>query len=676
VDLNEFVSKMDSPRETPSGISARCRSHDDTVSSLSINAGDHGGIVVKCHAGCTIEELLAAYGMTIADVMGQPYVQATYPYVDKANRLLWTVQRWANPKTFRVDPFLPPPSERVLFQVPAIEYARHMSETLFIVEGEKDALRLADLNIPATCNVGGAGKWLPHYSETLAGLNLVIVADNDAPGRAHAREVALAVKPFAKTVTMMCSPYGKDLSDLLDAGYTVDALQLLPDEEGMGAFVAASVKTRKVEWAWAKRFPLGKVSIIEGDPGDGKSVLTVDLVARWSSGSPMPDGSDGVGPVNVVMISAEDDMEDTIVPRLRRAGANLENVLLIAWGSRPDIPFDIAENLPELRRQILARNAKIVIVDPLSAFMPEKADTHNDASTRRALQPLKVLASQTGAAIVCVRHLTKGSAGGKAMYRGGGSIAFIGAARAAYLVAPSHTNPDVKVLACVKNNLARKPSSLTYTVEIAEDEQPFLVWGEALAQTAQELLDGPTKEDEDNDNDELRGKRRARQEERVFLVELLDANGPLSWVDVVAAGKEEGYSQMTLVRARSEVMSIESYKHTEDGVTRTLWRRKPNFLDGQSTTESEPAPPTLSLSHSGKPQTGAPGSEQVNKLSKLPDAALLPDGTTEDLRDSQLDELPLLCDQCGSTEAHRFGKPWWVVRCLPHNPRTYGSGPL
>jgi hypothetical protein len=301
---------MDNAHEAPSGVSARCRSHDDRVSSLSINQGDHGGIVVKCHAGCKIEDVLAAYGMDLSDVMGLPHITARYPYVDISNRLLWTVERWANPKTFKVDPYLPPPSERVLFQVPAIEYARHMSETLFIVEGEKDALRLADLNIPATTNVGGAGagKWLPQYSESLAGINLVIVADNDAPGRAHAREVARSVKPFAKSVTLMCSPYGKDLTDLLDAGYSIDALQLLPDEDGMGAFVASSVKTRKVEWAWAKRFPMGKVSIIEGDPGDGKSVLTVDLVARWSSGTPMPDGEPGVGPVQVVMISAEDDM--------------------------------------------------------------------------------------------------------------------------------------------------------------------------------------------------------------------------------------------------------------------------------------------------------------------------------------------------------------------------------
>jgi len=663
---------MDSPHETPSGISARCRSHDDKVSSLSINQGDHGGIVVKCHAGCKTVDLLAAYGMTLADVMGEPYIQATYPYVDVANRLLWTVERWANPKTFRVNPYLPLPAERVLFQVPAIEYARHMSETLFIVEGEKDALRLADLQIPATCNVGGAGKWLPHYSETLAGLNLVIVADNDAPGRAHAREVALSVKPLAKTVTMMCSPYGKDISDLLDAGYTVDALQLLPDEDGMGAFVAASVKTRKVEWAWAKRFPLGKVSIIEGDPGDGKSVLTVDLVARWSSGSPMPDGEPGVGPVSVIMISAEDDMEDTIVPRLRRAGANLDNVLLIAWGSRPDLPFDLSENMPELRRQVLARSAKIIVVDPLSAFMPEKTDTHNDASTRRALQPLKVLAGQTGAAVVCVRHLTKGSAGGKAMYRGGGSIAFIGAARAAYLVAPSHGDPDVKVLACVKNNLARKPASLTYRVEIADDEQPFLAWGAALEQTAQELLDGPAKESEDDDNDELRGKRRARQEERAFLADLLK-DEPMSWIDIVAAGKEEGFSAATLVRARSEVMSIESFKETEDEVTRTLWRRKPNFLDGQSTTESKPSDPTFSLSHFSEPRSATSESEKVRKLAAVPDAELLPDGTTAGDRDVQLDALPMVCAICGdAASASKYYEPWWVVRCPLHSPLVYG----
>ena len=664
MEFAEFVSRLVDPQRHQSGVASRCPGHDDRVRSLMSNPGEYGGIVVKCHAGCNTSDIVAAMHLSMADLMGKPYVVDTYDYTDKTGaNVLYKVERWANPKTFRCVPHLPPPAERVLFQWPAIEWARQHGRTIFVVEGEKDVLTLAGHGFPATTNVTGAGAWLPHYSEVLAGLNVIVVADNDETGRRHARTVAASLKDFAASVSVMHSPYGKDVTDLIDAGYTVDRLMNLPDVEGTPIYTASGVTSRRVSWAWQDYFPMGKVSIIEGDPGDGKSVLTIDLAARWSTGAPMPGQSVGLPPAVVILVSAEDDMEDTIKPRLERAGANLDRVKLVPHGVTPDRAFDFGTDLPGLMKAVHDLGAKVVVFDPLSAFMSEKTDTHNDASVRRALQPLKAMATLTGAAVLVVRHLNKGGTG-KAIYRGGGSIGFIGAARAAYLVAEHPEEPGTKLFACVKNNLAAKPPTLTYKIEVVEGD-PFLVWGEPLDLGAQAILDGPEKRKPAEDDDELTSRRKARQYEREFLLDVV-ADGPLTWAEIVDAGKQAGFAARTLERARADAGLL---KITGAAGQRTTRWGRPLVV-----TDSEPTSPITPLR---QPPESRSATQMAGGMAEWVGGSdsLLPDGTTEDDRDEQLDALPLVCSICRSTEAvSRFGKPWWVVRCVDHNPRTYGEG--
>lgn len=664
MEFEDWTSRLVDPQQHQSGVASRCPGHDDRVRSLMSNLGDHGGIVVKCHAGCKTEDIVTAMALSMADLMGRPYVVDTYDYTDKSGaQVLFKVQRWANPKTFRCVPGLPPPAERVLFTWPAIEWAREHGRTLFVVEGERDVLTLAGAGVPATTNVGGAGAWLPHYNEVLAGLNVIVVADNDEPGRRHARSVAFSLKGFAATVSVMHSPYGKDVTDLLDAGYTVDRLMNLPDEEGTSVYTAASVTTRKVAWAWHQYFPLGKLSIIEGDPGDGKSVLTVDLAARWSTGAPMPGALVGLPPTTVILVSAEDDMDDTIVPRLRRAGANLERVKLVPHGPTPDKPFDFARDLAGLAKVVADLDAKVVVFDPLSAFMGEQTDTHNDASVRRALQPLKAMATLTGAAVLVVRHLTKGSAGGKALYRGGGSIGFIGAARAAYLVADLVDDPGTKAFACVKNNLAPKPPTLTYKIEAVDDE-PYVVWGEALDMGAQAILDGPERKKSPEQDDELSSRRMARQARVDFLLDVV-AGGPLTWAEICAFAKAAGFNSVHMLEnARAEAGLLKIYG--TDGARTVQWGRP------ISTTESNPASPVPPFP---VPTASRSAMEMERETVEREggDDSLYPDGTTDDDRDQQLAALPRRCDVCQTEDAVMgWGKPYWVMRCPDHNPRTYG----
>jgi hypothetical protein len=719
VEIEEFDAHprlRESVRVGPDGQrSARCPAHDDQHASLSYRPGDHGGVVVTCHAGCDTAQVVAHLGLTMGHLAGAPYLQEQYAYTDIEGYLLWTVQRWANPKTFRCVPGLPPPADRVLFNLPDVRAAQVHGDFLFIVEGERDVLTLNAHGYRATCNVGGAGvgKWLPQYTEMVRGVACVVIADNDEPGRAHARAIAAAITGVAKSVTMMVSPIGSDVTDLLDAGYTLDALSLLPDREAGAAYTAKGVRVRKVSWAWPRYIPFGKLTIIEGDPGDGKSVLTVDLAARWSTGAVMPDGSASGGPFPVIMVSAEDDMEDTIVPRLDAAGANTALIHLVPHGLNPNAPFELSSDMDWLTDVVMELGARAVIFDPITSFINERTDTHNDSSTRRALYPLRVLASRTGAAVLAVRHLNKGV--GKALYRGGGSIGFVAAARACYLVAPHPEEPEVRLFACVKNNLGPKAPTLGYQLDQHEDV-PYLVWRKGPVELdAQQALDGQNSHRPEVDEDEVTYQKAARQMEQNFLLDLL-SDGPLSWTEIVAAAKEVGFSARTLRRARIDARLVCLGR---PGQHDSKWaapapdlENRPELVHGQLVQPSETRGAEREHGQAGQAEPllegnsplvkGPPDDLQIEKVGPVeeinkpelvqldhvteqhpgpPRAGQAGQGQGEDVimapltesqRDDLLDATELVCDICQTTtEVTRWGAPYWKVRCFSHNPLRY-----
>ena len=268
---------------------------------------------------------------------------------------------------------------------------------------------------------------------------MVVVADNDDAGRPHARAVTKALVGVARSVTAKVSPFEKgDITDLLGGGYTIDALQLLPDEEEGALYGAHTHRTRKVSWAWPGYIPYGKVTLIEGDPGDGKSVLTIDLAARWSNGQPMPGSVAPAKPVVVILVSAEDEPEDTVLPDWRRRGEPQADQAGPAWG-KSRLPFDLVNDMLWLSGGHQVRRA-VVVFDPLTAFLssgptPTATPARGGPCTRSSIW------RQSPGPVLAVRHLNKGS--GKALYQGGGSIGFIGAARAAYLVAQHPDQPDI-----------------------------------------------------------------------------------------------------------------------------------------------------------------------------------------------------------------------------------------
>jgi len=315
----------------------------------------------------------------------------------------------------------------------------------------------------------------------------------------------------------------------------------------------STVRPVRVSWLWPGRIPLGKLTIIDGDPGLGKSVLTLDLAARVSRGLPMPflerEAGDDAEAAGVVLLSAEDGLEDTIRPRLDAAGADVGRILAL-----DRIPDDCAGRLPVIpddveyvRRAIHEVQAKLVIVDPLTAFLSGDTNSHRDQDVRRALHPLAKLADETGAAIVPVRHLSK-APGNNPLYRGGGSIGIIGAARSGLLVAKDPDNVDRRILASTKCNLAKPASSLAFELSAAENGALRVGWIGESTLTADALLAVP-KDDED----------RNAVQEAVQVLQSVLADGPVPADDAKKEARKAGISERTIYRAK-DILGVKSRK--------------------------------------------------------------------------------------------------------------------
>ena len=260
----------------------------------------------------------------------------------------------------------------------------------------------------------------------------------------------------------------------IEDGLERTAEEFRPEEIGK---LLSGVEPEKVSWLWPSWLALGKLALVDGDPGLGKSAMTLDLAARVSAGRAFPDGA-GAKPAGVVLLSAEDGLADTIRPRLDAAGADTSKILSLATvpdEDGHDRLLSIPEDLRLIEKGIRRVGARLVVVDPLMAFLSGNTNSHRDQDVRRALAPLAGLAERTGAAVLVVRHLNKAAANNP-LYRGGGSIGIIGAARMAFVVGKDPQDEDSRVLASTKNNLAMPPTSLMFALEEAESGAVRVDW--------------------------------------------------------------------------------------------------------------------------------------------------------------------------------------------------------
>ncbi len=263
----------------------------------------------------------------------------------------------------------------------------------------------------------------------------------------------------------------------------------------------------------------------------------------------MPDGTPS-DPGAVIFISAEDDASDTLRPRLEAAGARLDKITLVGFTLPNGNPLTLPEHLPELEGEIRRVNAKLIVLDPLAAFLTDATDSHRDQSVRRMLAELAAVAERTDAAIIIIRHLNKRSDGGNPLYRSAGSLAFVAAVRSALLIATDQDDPEEdtgckrRVLAPLKWNLTRMPNSLAFKIVENENGAPRIEWDASPAdRSARDLL--RERNDSNSDADAL-------VEATAFLAAEL-SSGPRPSDEVFKSAAAHNISAMTLKRARSKL---------------------------------------------------------------------------------------------------------------------------
>lgn len=312
--------------------------------------------------------------------------------------------------------------------------------------------------------------------------------------------------------------------------------------------LAADIAAEPVDWLWPTFIPFGALTVLDGDPGLGKSTVTADLAACLTTGRPLPGGS-ALTPAAALLASCEDSAAHTLVPRLAAAGADPMKVRLLleardfTGGSRG---LALPDDLALIERRLVEDGARLLVIDPLMAFLGrdrfgKAIDAHRDQSIRVLMAAFKALAERTGAAVVVVRHLNK-AAGGAAVYRGSGSIGITGAARVVLLCAKHPDDPDGRVLAVLKSNLTARPPARAFRLT---GTGPAVEWGPECSLTADDLLaDRPAAAP----RDEIGG----------WLTEALAA-GPRSASELIEEASRLGWTERQ-VRIARDRLGVQSAK--------------------------------------------------------------------------------------------------------------------
>jgi len=303
----------------------------------------------------------------------------------------------------------------------------------------------------------------------------------------------------------------------------------------------AGVTRELLEWLWPGRIPLGKLTLLAGDPGLGKSFVTLDLASRVSTGDAWPDMPLlKQTPGDVILLNAEDDLADTIAPRLDKMNADDTRILALEGiesnGKRRH--FSLEADLPRLE-EVLIDNAqtRLVVIDPIAAYCGA-VDSHKNSDVRGLLAPLAELAGRHRVAIVSVTHLSK-SGGTKAVYRAMGSLAFTAAARAVWAVTKDADDPQRRLFLPAKLNLATDPDGLAYRIEngrVAWEPEPVKLHADdAFAAEA--------------GNAQGRKPRASDQQEAAEWLRSVLTAEPQPAGELIEQGEQFGFRKRTLQRA-------------------------------------------------------------------------------------------------------------------------------
>lgn len=291
------------------------------------------------------------------------------------------------------------------------------------------------------------------------------------------------------------------------------------------------IKAEEIKWLWYPYIPYGKITIIQGDPGEGKTTFILKLAAMLSLGKCFGNGEEIEiqEPVNIIYQTAEDGLADTIKPRLTEAEADCTKILVI-----DDSEKSLHMQDERIEQAIKKVNAKVLVLDPIQAYLGEKVDMNRANEAREVTKHLASIAERTGCAIILIGHMNKGG-GTKAAYRGIGSVDFYAIARSVLLVGKVPDNEEIRAVCQIKNNLAPEGNTMAFSL----GEEGFH-WIGKYDISAEELLSGFSN-----------GNKKERAE--TFLKSILEKHETYPANEIFIQGKKQGISKRTIENVKQEL---------------------------------------------------------------------------------------------------------------------------
>lgn len=417
---------------------------------------------------------------------------------------------------------------------------------LFIFEAPIDLLSFIclyprDWQTRSYLALGGvSGKALDHFlSERKDICQVFLCLDSDTAGSEASLRLAQNIPDGISVVRLV--PARKDWNDVLRQKTDIPSkkfiaetitLKELPVVQPVPMLRMADVELTSVEWLWFPYIPFGKLTIIQGNPGEGKTYFAMRLAAACTNRKPLP-GMEVLEPFNIIYQTAEDGLGDTVKPRLMEAEADLEKVPVI---DDRDTPLTLADE--RIEKAIRENHARLVIIDPVQAFLGADVDMNRANEVRPIFRSLGDIAQDTGCAIVLIGHLNK-AAGTQSTYRGLGSIDITAAVRSLLFIGKLKDSPTTRVLIHEKSSLAPPGQSLAFSLG---DEKGFS-WIGAYDITADELLAR---------TDTAKTESKTAQAEALIL-ELLADGRKMPSAELEKAVNDRGISSRTMRTAKSRI---------------------------------------------------------------------------------------------------------------------------
>ena len=592
--LDAVIAALDAagcrPRRSGTGYTSRCPAHADRNPSLSLTAGDRQPVILKCHAGCTYDEIMTALHLERPPPLGaQPLGDPVAVY----NYDTYEVCRYS-PKRFRQR--RPDGRGGYIWNLHGVTPRLYHQDEIFlcvaIVEGEKDVDALRDHLVKrqrpwigkdarfpttATCNSGGAGNWTSVNTQALLDNEVeqvLVIPDNDNKGRKHAHAVATSCAAAGITVKMFEIPAPhKDVSDYLAGGGDLDVRALFQDAPAWSradvpvadAPAADALPVARLEpisdltpgqteWIISNWLAAGEFHLLAGQAGMGKTTLAMKLAAMVSRSQDFTGGSCAGG--DVVIWSGEDDYENTLLPRLLVNGADPGRVHFaraVDAASGDAREFNPADHMPALARALENRpDVRLVILDPILAIAAWARDSYRPEDVRKCLLPIREVTRGHGVAVLGVTHFLKrhNSTGSDPLDRVIGSQAWGAVARV--VLAVDKLENGERGLMIAKSNLGATCGGYTYQVveEPIPTDDPSQQTVAGLKVYFPGRLSGeaadvfrPAASPRDHD------RETARDSATAWLTDYLTEQ-PRPWAKIVEAGKDEGHTTSTLRRAR------------------------------------------------------------------------------------------------------------------------------